>query len=91
MRRHAWGCALIIWATSSLAGECRTERFETRLVRDACAQDGQEGARAAMKRFQREARARQRELECRTCHASLMPDYPLEKRALERFRSLGGE
>ncbi len=44
-----------------------------------------------MKKFQRAARERDADLDCKSCHQSLSPHYRLKDDALERFRTLGGE
>ena len=81
----------LVLSFTAYAVDCRATRFETKLVREACASGGQKEAREAMKKFQRRAREIRDDLECRTCHRALAPDFPLEKDALKRFRDLGGE
>jgi hypothetical protein len=43
-----------------------------------------------MKRFQKNLRDEHPDLDCRTCHKALAPDFPTKKDAVERFKQLGG-
>ncbi len=88
--RRRWLSCCVLFSVSTLAAECRAVRFETKLVQEACAEGGQKAAREAMKRFQRAARAGHPELECKTCHSSLTPDYRLRADGLAQLKKLGG-
>jgi hypothetical protein len=70
---------------------CRRKIFKTKLVGDACAEGGQAAAKAAMKKFTREAKKQESELDCKSCHEKLAPSYSLKDDALEHFERLGGE
>lgn len=82
--------SVALLTTNAFAADCLTKKFDTRLVADACADGGQKAAREAMKKFQRAARERDADLDCKSCHQSLSPHYRLKDDALERFRTLGG-
>ncbi len=70
---------------------CHRTTFDTKLVEAACAKGGQGAAKAAMKKFLKEAKKTEADLECKSCHTKLAPEYPLKDDALEHFQKLGGE
>ncbi len=77
--------------TASAGASCQRSRFETQLVRDACAKGGQSGAKKAMKDWVKEAKKNHDGLECKSCHTSLGPKYELDEDGLALFRKLGGK
>lgn len=79
------GVARLAWAEA-----CETTRFETELVRVACEKGGKSAARSAMSVFQKKAKAQRSNLDCRSCHSTMSPQYRLKPTALEQFRALGG-
>jgi len=85
-----WVALVMLVAVPCFAGDCRTEKFQTELVKEACADGGQKAARDAMKRFQKSVRTENPELDCKSCHRALAPDYPTKRDALEQFKKLGG-
>jgi hypothetical protein len=69
---------------------CKRTKFETKLVKDACAKGGQKAAKDAMKTFMKEGKKKQSDLACDSCHSKLAPDYPLKPTAVKLFKELGG-
>lgn len=65
---------------------CHRTEFKTELIKHACAQGGQDAAKAAMKKFVKEKKLKS----CNVCHARLAPEFPLKSDALQRFKDLGG-
>lgn len=70
---------------------CATANLQTKLVGDACKKGGQAEAKKVMKTFLKTAKAKQANLECKTCHSSLAPSYALKPDGLAKFRELGGK
>ncbi|TNF22932.1 MAG: hypothetical protein EP329_28070 [Deltaproteobacteria bacterium] len=66
---------------------CHRTEFETELVKKACAEGGQFAAKDAMKRFVREAKTKLAlgEVDCRTCHDVLAPEYSLKADGMKLF------
>ncbi len=69
------------------AKPCRTTKFRSELVRDACAKGGQKAAQEAMKRFMKPIRFGR----CTDCHSKLVPSYDLKPVALDKFKAAGGK
>ena len=79
------------WDSASHAGApCKRTTFETKLVKDACAAGGMAAAKDMMKKFVKEAKAKQPGLECATCHSKLAPSYELTPDGLAAYKKLGG-
>jgi hypothetical protein len=72
-------------------GDCHRTEFKTELVRDACTKGGQKAAKDAMKAFLKEHKKDKADLDCKSCHEKLAPDYPLKADGLKTFESLGGK
>ena len=70
------------------AEPCKSKKFETKLIEDACKQGGQGAAKDAMKKWTKAAKAKRPSLDCKTCHSKLAPGYDLKKDALELFKEL---
>lgn len=66
---------------------CRTKEFKTELAKNACAKGGQPEAKAAMKKFMKQAKIKS----CNACHSKLAPTYELKEDALEQFKKAGGK
>ena len=65
---------------------CTRTEFRTDLIREACAEGGQDAARKAMKKFLAKAKkAGIGVTNCKSCHATLKPDYQLKPEGLELF------
>jgi hypothetical protein len=87
--------AVIGFATVSgpvAAGDaaCKRTKFETKLVKDACAAGGQKAAKDAMKKFMKDGKKKKSDLSCDSCHSKLAPDYPNKPDAMKLFKELGG-
>ncbi|WP_437817208.1 hypothetical protein [Sorangium sp. So ce1078] len=77
---------------SSAGDPCVRKEFKTRLVRDACQKGGQAEAKKTMKKFFMTAKEKAPEVTaCKSCHATLSPDYKLTSNALELFKKAGGK
>ena len=84
--------ALAASAGSASATEtCKRSTFATVAIKAACAKGGQATAKDEMKKFTREAKAKQSDLTCKTCHTGLGPDYALKADGLARYKKLGGK
>ncbi len=70
------------------ADACKSKKFETKLIEDACKQGGQGAAKDAMKKWTKAAKVKRPSLDCKTCHSKLAPGYELKKDALELFKEL---
>jgi len=68
---------------------CSRTRFETDLVREACAKGGKAEAKVVMKAFVAEVKRElgQTEVSCKTCHSSLGPDYPVNADGLAKLEA----
>ena len=66
-------------------------KFDTSLVKKACAKGGQKAAKDAMKKFLKTAKTKQADITCNTCHTKLAPNYELKADGLQRFKTLGGK
>ena len=78
-------------APASATETCKRSKFDTVAVKAACAKGGQAAAKDEMKKFTREAKAKQSDLTCKTCHTGLGPDYALKTDGLARYKRLGGK
>ncbi len=78
---------------SATAGgaDCKHAKLETELVKNACTSGGQKAAKDAMKKWMKEAKKQQADLDCGTCHSKLAPAYPLKADGLKRYKTLGGK
>jgi len=75
-------------AGSAHADACKTKKFETKVVQDACTSGGQAAAKDAMKKWTKAAKAKRPSLDCKTCHSKLAPGYDLKTDALKLFKEL---
>lgn len=75
------------------AGDCKRTKFETKMVKEACAKGGQKAAKDAMKVFLKEVKAKKHPKikGCPSCHTKTSGDYPLKKNGMELFKDAGGE
>lgn len=73
-------------------GACVRKEFKTTLVKDACTKGGQDEAKKAMKKFLVVAKAKNPSVtDCKSCHASLAPDFRLTPDGLLQFQRSGGK
>ncbi len=73
--------------SSSQAGDpCARKDFKTTLVKNACQQGGQKGAKDAMKAFMKDKKIK----DCKQCHTNLAPSYELKADGLAQFKKAGG-
>jgi hypothetical protein len=84
------GMATIAGPADAADPACKRAKFETKLVKEACAKGGQKAAKDVMKTFLKEGKKKQSDLACDSCHTKLAPDYPLKPNALKLFKELGG-
>jgi cytochrome c553 len=71
---------------------CARTKFETELVKKACADGGLKGAKDAMKVFLKAAKKASSEVTgCDSCHTKLKDGYPLKPNGLELFKAAGGK
>ena len=83
--------AVAVGSHADAAAPCKRTTFDTVMVKDACAQGGQKAAKDAMKKFLREAKKKDADLDCGSCHSKLSPNYPLKPDGLKAFKDLGGK
>ena len=83
--------ALSLPPTADGADACQRTKFETKLVADACKSGGTPAAKDAMKKWVKQAKAKQPGLECASCHSKMAPSYELKKDALATYKRLGGQ
>ena len=72
------------------AKACSRKKFETKLVGDACKAGGQGEAKKKMQGFLKDAKKKQADLGCASCHSKVGGDYPLKPDGLKKFKALGG-
>ena len=77
--------------TASAAKPCARKKFETELVKAACAKGGQDEAKKVMKTFLKEAKKKNATLGCATCHSKVGGDYPLKPDGRKLFKDSGGK
>lgn len=83
-----FGCALLLSPLlQANSRPCVTKNFKTKMYKDACARGGQAAAKAAGKRFMKQAKVKS----CNQCHSKLAPNYERKADALRRFKALGGK
>lgn len=70
------------------ADGCKRTKFDTELVKKACTDGGQKAAKKVMKDWVKTARKKQSDLDCKSCHKSLSPNYDLKPDGLELFKKL---
>jgi len=70
---------------------CKTTKFSTQLIKDACAKGGQKEAKEVMKKFTKEARAKKPSIDCKSCHAKIGGSFDLKPDGLAQYRELGGQ
>jgi hypothetical protein len=66
---------------------CKTTKFTTEMVKEACEKGGQEAAKKAMQDWNKQKKIKS----CNQCHSKLAPTYELKKDGLEQFKKLGGK
>jgi hypothetical protein len=77
---------------SAADAPCKRTVFATKLVKEACATGGQKAAKAAMKTWLKDAKAKNPKISgCPVCHAKVGGDFPLKKDGLKLFTDAGGE
>jgi hypothetical protein len=84
----------IVGLTSSgvdAATPCKTKKFETTLVADACKAGGQKSAKDEMKKWLKVAKKQKADLACATCHSKVGGAYPLKTDGLKLYKELGGK
>ena len=78
--------------TPASAGKpCARAKFESKMVADACKAGGQDEAKTVMKAFLKEAKKKNADATCQTCHSKLAPKYDLKPDALKLFKEYGGK
>jgi hypothetical protein len=71
---------------------CTRTKFETELVKKACADGGMKGAKDAMKAFLKDAKKANAQVTgCDSCHTKLKDGYPLKPNGLELYKASGGK
>lgn len=84
--------AILVPQDARAGGACVRKEFKTTLVKDACTKGGQDEAKKVMKKFLILAKAKNPSVtDCKSCHASLTPDYKLTPDAIEKFQESGGK
>jgi hypothetical protein len=78
-------------STVDAAASCKTKKFETALVADACAKGGQAEAKKVMKAWMKQAKQKQKDLAGATCHSKVGGAYPLKPDGLKLFKEHGGK
>ncbi len=73
--------------TADAAENCKTTKFKTELVKQACEKGGQKAAKDAMKTWMKQAKLKS----CNQCHSKLAPSYELKKDGVDQFVKLGGK
>ena len=82
----------IAWAPASASeSACKRTKFETKMVSAACSSGGTATAKEAMKKWVKDTKPKQSNLECATCHSKMAPTYELKADALDTFKKLGGQ
>src|SRR5687767_11910073 len=84
------GTLAIVGATSddaSAAKPCARKKFESKLVKDACQKGGQAEAKKMMKAYLKEAKKKNADLGCATCHSKVGGDYPLKPDGLKKYKA----
>jgi len=76
---------------TAAGGDCKHAKLDTVLVKTACAAGGQKAAKDAMKKWMKDAKKQQADLDCGSCHSKLAPEYPLKADGAKRFKTLGGK
>jgi hypothetical protein len=84
---------IVTFAPSNVdaASACKTRKFETTLVAEACQKAGQAEAKKVMKDWMRVAKKQRKDLACATCHSKVGGAYPLKPVGLKLYKELGGK
>ena len=78
-------------ADDASAGKpCARKKFETKLAMDACKKGGQDEAKKVMKAYLKDAKKKNADLTCNTCHTKVGGAYPLKPDGTKKFKELGG-
>lgn len=77
-------------ASVDAAAACKSTKFETKLVADACKAGGQKAAKDKMKAWMKTAKKQKADIACASCHSKVGGDYPLKKDGLKMYKDLGG-
>lgn len=85
--------AVVSYAPSTVdaAAACKSKKFETTMVADACTKGGQAEAKKVMKAWMKQAKKKQKDLACATCHSKVGGAYPLKPDGLRLFKEYGGK
>ena len=76
---------------TAAGNDCKHPKLDTVMLKTACSAGGQKAAKDAMKKWMKEAKKQQADLDCGTCHSKLAPAYPLKPDGMKRFKALGGK
>lgn len=88
------GTLAVVGITSddaSAGKPCARQKIETKVLLDACKKNGQDEAKKVMKAFLKNAKKKNADLTCNSCHTKVGGNYPLKKDALKMFKEYGGK
>jgi cytochrome c553 len=74
-------------ASADASAPCVRKDFKTDLVKQACTSGGQQAAKDAMKKWNKDHNI----TSCNKCHSKLAPTYELKDDGLDQFTKLGGK
>jgi hypothetical protein len=77
--------------TASAGKPCSRAKPQSKLLSDACTKGGQDEAKKQMKAFLKEAKKKNGDLTCNSCHAKVGGEYPLKPDGAKMFQELGGK
>ncbi len=84
--------SIVTWSGTADAGApCKRAKFETKLVREACKKGGQVEAKNVMKKWMKEAKKKNANIACASCHSKVAGAYPNKPDAMKIYKELGGE
>lgn len=76
---------------ASAGKPCARTKFETKFLADACKNGGQDEAKKAMKAYLKDAKKKNPDLTCNTCHTKVGGAYPNKPDSLKLFKEYGGK
>ena len=76
-------------STADAAAPCKTKKFETKFLEDACKAGGQKAAKDLMKKEMKAWKKKDSSITCASCHSKVGGDYPKKKDALEKLQKFG--
>lgn len=88
------GTLSIVGLTANVAAAgkpCARTKFETTFLANACKKGGQDEAKKAMKAYLKEAKKKNADLTCNTCHTKVGGAYPNKPDSLKLFKEYGGK